>query len=141
MLKQSSDLDATFQALADPTRRQMVERLSGGPATVSELAAPLAMSLAAVMQHLTVLERGGLVRSEKIGRVRTVRLEPEALEPAEAWIAERKAMWQNKLDRLGVFLDDEAAADAAALEKAIGWNTQEPSIETPTTDSPTTEQE
>lgn len=143
MLKQPIDLDATFQALADPTRRLMVERLSDGPATVSELAAPLAMSLAAVMQHLAVLERGGLVQSEKIGRVRTVRLDPEALEPAEHWIAERKAMWQHKLDRLGDFLDDEAATEAAALETAIGWSAQQPASGTQAspTEANLTEQE
>ena len=93
-LQQSSaPLDLAFQALADPTRRVMVERLSRGPATVSELAAPFDMSLPAVVQHLAVLEASGLVPSEKVGRVRTCRLEPAALRSAEHWISERRASW------------------------------------------------
>ena len=105
MLNQSSSLDLAFQALADPTRRIMVERLSRGPASVSELARPLSMSLSAVVQHLAVLEAGGLVRSEKIGRVRTCRVEARALRNAERWIAERRASWERRLDRLGDYLD------------------------------------
>lgn len=93
-----------FQALADPSRRVMVERLSRGPASVSELAKPLAMSLPAVVQHLQVLEASGLVRSEKIGRVRTCRIEPSALRLAEQWITERRTSWERRLDRLGDFL-------------------------------------
>lgn len=106
MLNHSSSLDLAFQALADPTRRVMVDRLSRGPASVSELARPLAMSLSAVVQHLAVLEAGGLVRSEKIGRVRTCRVEPVALRKAERWIAERRASWERRLDRLGDYLDE-----------------------------------
>jgi DNA-binding transcriptional ArsR family regulator len=98
-------LDRTFAALADPTRRALVERLAQGPASVSELAAPLPMSLPAVMGHLKVLEESGLVKSEKAGRVRTCRIEPQMLSQAEAWVAERRAMWERKLDRLGAFLD------------------------------------
>jgi DNA-binding transcriptional ArsR family regulator len=87
-----SSLDQLFQALADPSRRAMVDRLTHGPAAVSELARPLAMSLPAVVQHLGVLERAGLVRSEKVGRVRTCRLEPAGLRTAEQWIADRRAV-------------------------------------------------
>lgn len=99
-------LDLAFQALADPSRRAMVERLVEGPATVSELAKPLAMSLPGVMQHLAVLEASGLVASEKVGRTRTCRIEPKALAQAERWIAERRALWERRLDRLGQFLDE-----------------------------------
>jgi DNA-binding transcriptional ArsR family regulator len=94
MLNQSISVDRLFQALADPTRRIMVERLSRGPASVSALAEPLAMSLPAVMQHLQVLAASGLVRSEKVGRVRTCRLEPRALRTVEQWITERRAGWE-----------------------------------------------
>ena len=99
-----SPLDLTFQALSDPTRRGIVERLSRGPASVSELARPLAMSLPAVVQHLQVLEASGLVRSEKVGRVRTCRVDREALRPVERWIEERKATWQQRFDQLDDFL-------------------------------------
>ena len=99
-------LDLMFQALADPVRRGMVERLCRGPASVSELAKPLAMSLSAVVQHLAVLEASGLVRSEKVGRVRTCRIEPAALRSAERWISERRASWERRLDRLGDFLSE-----------------------------------
>ena len=104
MLKQSAPLDKVFHALADPSRRGMVERLSRGPASVSELARPLEMSLAAVVQHLQVLETSGLVRSEKVGRVRTCRIEPAALRTAVQWIGERRAGWERRLDRLGDYL-------------------------------------
>jgi DNA-binding transcriptional ArsR family regulator len=104
MLNQSAALDLMFQALADPSRRVMVERLTRGPASVSELAKPLAMSLPAVVQHLQVLEASGLVRSEKVGRVRTCRIEPKALRTAEHWIAERRTIWERRLDRLGDYL-------------------------------------
>ncbi|HEU4561149.1 MAG TPA: metalloregulator ArsR/SmtB family transcription factor [Longimicrobium sp.] len=90
--------------MSDPTRRAMVERLTLGPASVSALAEPLSMSLPAVMQHLQVLEASGLVRSEKVGRVRTCRIEPAALRTAEEWIAQRRTSWERKLDRLGEFL-------------------------------------
>jgi DNA-binding transcriptional ArsR family regulator len=104
VLNQSVPLDRVFHALADPSRRDMVERLSRGPASVSELARPLAMSLAAVLQHLQVLEASGLVRSEKVGRVRTCRIEPSALRTAERWISERRTSWERRLDRLGEVL-------------------------------------
>jgi DNA-binding transcriptional ArsR family regulator len=96
-----------FQALADPTRRVMVERLSRGPASVSELARPLDMTLSAVVQHLGVLEASGLVRSEKAGRIRTCRIEPAALHTAEDWIARRRSTWERRLDRLGDFLAEQ----------------------------------
>ena len=91
MLNQAAPLDRVFHALADPSRRLMVERLSRGPASVSELARPLTMTLAAVVQHLQVLEASGLVRTEKVGRVRTCRIEPAALRTAEQWISERRS--------------------------------------------------
>ena len=104
MLNQSSDLDRLFHALADPARRAIVERLSRGPAPVSELARPLPMSLPSAMQHLGVLEAAGLVRSEKIGRVRTCAIEPQALSQAEQWINARRVEWERRLDRLGEYL-------------------------------------
>ena len=106
MLQQCAPLDRVFQALGDPTRRVMVERLSRGPASVSELAQPLAMSLSAVVQHLQVLESSGLVRSEKVGRVRTCRIDPAALRTAEQWITERRTSWERRFDRLGAYLDE-----------------------------------
>lgn len=108
MLNQSAPLDLMFQALSDPSRRVMVERLSRGPASVSELARPLAMSLPAVVQHLQVLEASGLVRSEKIGRVRTCRIDPTALGTAEHWLTERRIEWERRLDRLGDFLAEQS---------------------------------
>ncbi len=105
MLRQDAILDMAFQALADPSRRAMVERLAQGPATVSELAKPLAMSLPGVMQHLAVLEASGLVVSEKVGRSRTCRIEPKVFSQAECWIAECRARWERRLDRLAQFLD------------------------------------
>ncbi len=108
MLNQYAPLDLMFQALSDPSRRVMVERLSRGPASVSELARPLAMSLPAVVQHLQVLEASGLVRSEKIGRVRTCRIDPTALGTAEHWLTERRIEWERRLDRLGDFLAEQS---------------------------------
>ena len=104
MPNHSGSLDQVFQALADPTRRGMVERLIAGPASVSELSRPLDMSLPAAMQHLQVLEACGLVRSEKTGRVRTCRIEPAALRAAEAWITGQRTAWETRLDRLGDYL-------------------------------------
>ncbi len=105
MLQHHTPLDLAFQALSDPTRRAMVERLSRGPASVSELAAPMPMSMSAVVQHLKILEAAGLVASEKVGRVRTCRVEPRALSAAERWINERRRSVERSLDRLGAFLD------------------------------------
>ena len=104
MLNQMPDLDRLFSALADPTRRAMVERLSRSPASVSELARPLPMSLPAAMQHLGVLESVGLVRSQKTGRVRMCSIEPGALSLAEQWINARRTQWERRLDRLGNYL-------------------------------------
>jgi DNA-binding transcriptional ArsR family regulator len=104
MLKHDDELDLVFQSLADPTRRSILLRLSSGSASVSELAQPLQMSLPAVHQHLQVLEASGLVRSEKIGRVRTCHLEVRQLETAASWITERRATALRRLDRLGDYL-------------------------------------
>jgi DNA-binding transcriptional ArsR family regulator len=108
----NQSLDRVFQALADPTRRGMVERLVRGPASVSELSRPLDMSLPAAMQHLQVLEDAGLVRSEKAGRVRTCRIEPAALRAAEAWIADQRTAWETRLDRLGDYLAGHGTDDS-----------------------------
>ena len=102
------NLDLMFQALADPTRRAMIDRLSRGPASVSELAKPFDMSLPAVVQHLAALENSGLVSSQKVGRVRTVQMQPEALSLAEQWLNDRRTMWVKRLDRLGDFLAETA---------------------------------
>ncbi len=104
MLNQSTALDDMFHALADPGRRMMLDRLSRGPASVSELAKPLEMSLPAVVQHLQVLESSGLVRTEKVGRVRTCQIVPDALHRAEEWISQRRTLWERRLDRLGEVL-------------------------------------
>jgi DNA-binding transcriptional ArsR family regulator len=108
MLNQSAALDQMFQALADPTRRRMVERLSRGPASVSELAEPFAISLPAVVQHLKVLEQSGLVKTEKVGRVRTCSLDQKAMRQVEHWMAARRAIWEKRLDRLGEYLASQA---------------------------------
>jgi DNA-binding transcriptional ArsR family regulator len=104
MLNQSAALGKVFHALADPTRRMMVDRLSRGPASVGELAGPLSMSLAAVVQHLQVLEESGVIRTAKVGRVRTCRIGPAGLRVAEQWISQRRTLWESRLDRLGDYL-------------------------------------
>ena len=101
MLNNQQTLDLMFQALGDPTRRAMVERLSRGAASVSELAQPLDMTLSAVVQHLAILEGSGLVKSEKVGRVRTCRIDPDALQAVERWVNDRRIGWERRLDRLG----------------------------------------
>lgn len=98
------DLDRVFHALADPGRRRMLERLSQGPASVSELGKPLAMSLAAVLQHVQILEASGLVQSHKLGRTRTCSLNAGTLRSAERWISERRTSVERRLDRLGEYL-------------------------------------
>src|SRR3954464_5609595 len=98
------ELDLVFRALGDRTRRALVERLPRGAAWVSELAEPLTMSLAAVVQHLQVLESAGIVRSEKTGRVRTCRIEPEVLRAGGHWLGRQRTTWESRLDRLGDFL-------------------------------------
>jgi DNA-binding transcriptional ArsR family regulator len=105
MLNKVTALDQTFQALADPTRRAILAELTQRPSSVSKLAQPLAMSLPAVMQHLAVLEKSGLVRSEKVGRVRTCRIEARALGIAEQWISQRRLEWERQFDRLGTYLE------------------------------------
>ncbi len=104
VVNQTAGLDRAFHALADPSRRLIVERLALGPASVSELAQPLAMSLPAVMQHLQVLEASSLVASEKVGRVRTCRLEPDVLRRVEQWVIQQRTAWERRLDRLGDYL-------------------------------------
>jgi DNA-binding transcriptional ArsR family regulator len=107
MLNQGTDLDRAFHALADPSRRLIVERLARGPTSVSELAHPLSMSLSAVMQHLRVLEACSLIASEKAGRVRTCRIEPETLRQVEQWVTRQRTTWERRLDRLGDYLGEE----------------------------------
>jgi DNA-binding transcriptional ArsR family regulator len=111
MLNYAVDLDRVFHALADSGRRSMVERLSRGPASVSELGRPLGMSLSAVVQHVQVLESCGLVRTQKVGRTRTCSIDPAALRTAEDWIADRRSLWERRLDRLGDYLAATAPAD------------------------------
>jgi DNA-binding transcriptional ArsR family regulator len=104
MRKKKPNVDRVFHALGDPTRRAILEKLSEGPISVSRLADPLRITLAAVVQHLQVLEESGLVQTEKIGRVRTCRVEPAGLSVAERWIDDRRSMWERRLDRLGDLL-------------------------------------
>ena len=110
-------LDEVFHALSDPSRRRMLERLGAGPASVSELARPLPMTLAAVGQHLRVLTDSGLVVTTKTGRVRTCRLAPDALAPAEVWMRERRRTWRHRLDRLGEVLAVTGPPDATSTER------------------------
>jgi DNA-binding transcriptional ArsR family regulator len=110
-------LDRAFHALADPSRRQMIDRLTRGPASVSELARPLQMTLAAVVQHVQVLETSGLVESRKIGRVRTCSINPAGLAAIEQWLADRRTTWQRRLDRLGLVLDEPALPDTPRTPK------------------------
>ena len=111
VLNKKSNLDRMFHALADATRRSMLEQLGQGPASVSELARPLAVSLPAVVQHLQVLESAGLVSTRKVGRVRTCQLEPRALQQVERWIEQRRTAWERRLDRLGAYLAETADDD------------------------------
>lgn len=97
-------VDSVFHALGDPTRRAIVEKLSEGPLSVSRLATPLNMTLTAVVQHLQILEESGLVHTEKVGRVRTCRIERAGFSALERWIADRRSMWERRLDRLGNLL-------------------------------------
>jgi len=100
------NIDRVFHALGDPTRRAIVERLSEGAMSASRLAVPLDITVAAVVQHLQILEKSGLVRTTKVGRVRTCRIEPAGLSVAERWIAERRSMWERRFDRLGDLLEE-----------------------------------
>ncbi|HWC97974.1 MAG TPA: metalloregulator ArsR/SmtB family transcription factor [Candidatus Sulfopaludibacter sp.] len=104
MSTRKPSVDRVFHALADPTRRAIVEKLSRGPVSVSHLAEPLSITLAAVVQHVQILEDSGLVRTEKVGRVRTCRVEPIGFSVAEQWIHDRRTLWERRLDRLGAFL-------------------------------------
>ena len=110
-------VDRVFHALGDPTRRAMLEGLSRGPVSVSQLAKPLAISLAAVVQHLQILEESGVIRTEKLGRVRTCRIAPEGLRIAEQWINERMALWERRLDRLGELLAKSEAEEPPRKRK------------------------
>ena len=107
MLNFQPQLDLVFQALSDPTRRAIVERLGRGPVSVSQLAQPFAMSLPAVLQHVAVLEASGLLRSDKVGRVRTCQIDSRALSVAGRWIHERRTTWERRLDRLGAVLAEQ----------------------------------
>jgi DNA-binding transcriptional ArsR family regulator len=106
-------VDRVFHALGDPTRRAILERLSEGPASISHLARPLELTVAAVVQHVQVLEESGLVSTEKSGRVRTCRLEPRGFDAAEQWIGERRTQWQERFDRLEQLLDEPSSTDEA----------------------------
>jgi DNA-binding transcriptional ArsR family regulator len=106
MQSQTMQVDRVFHALGDPTRRAIVEKLSEGPVSVSKLAKPLRITLAAVVQHLQVLEKSGLVQTEKVGRVRTCRMETRGLSVAERWIEDRRSLWERRFERLGKLLDE-----------------------------------
>lgn len=103
---QHSRIDGVFHALADPTRRAIVERLASGPLSVTELAVPFSMTLSAVGQHVQALEASGLVRSKKRGRVRTVELSRETLRLAEHWFERHRTRWERRLDKLGALLSE-----------------------------------
>lgn len=106
-----SPLDTAFHALADPTRRAVVSRLTKGPACVTELAQPFAMGLPAFLKHLRVLEDGGLIATEKTGRIRTCRVRIERLRAAESWLGEQRALWQARTDRLAAYVETRMSAD------------------------------
>jgi DNA-binding transcriptional ArsR family regulator len=107
MPSRKDKLDRVFHALGDPTRREILEKLSQGPCSVSYLAGPLELTLAAVVQHLQVLEESGLIRTEKTGRVRTCVIDPKGLSIAAQWLEERRTPWERRFDRLGKLLEDE----------------------------------
>ena len=110
MAKRKIDVDRLFHALGDPTRRAILDRLSRGPLSVSELAAPLGVTLTAVAQHLEILEECGLAHTEKLGRVRTCRIESAGFDALEQWIRNHRTMWERKLERLNAFLEEEDEA-------------------------------
>lgn len=107
MAKRKIDVDRLFHALGDPTRRAMLDRLSQGPQSVSKLAAPLGITLTAVVQHLQILEECGLAHTEKLGRVRTCRIEAAGFDALEEWIRNHRTAWERKLDRLATFLEED----------------------------------
>jgi DNA-binding transcriptional ArsR family regulator len=123
---QHQALDRVFQALADPSRRAIVERLSRSDASVSELAQPFAMSLAAVVQHVQLLEACGLIRTEKVGRVRNCSLDRAALSQAELWLSQRRTFWEDNLDRLGDVLAAKKAAAPATNTTTAPRRTRKP---------------
>ncbi len=112
MFHDPRQIDLMFQALADPARRQMLERLSRSPASVREVAKPFDMTLSGIMQHLNLLESSGLIVTEKVGRVRTCRIEPKGFTRVEQWISERRSLWERRLDRLGGFLAEQSKSKA-----------------------------
>ncbi|HEX6833927.1 MAG TPA: metalloregulator ArsR/SmtB family transcription factor [Rudaea sp.] len=109
MLNHEPSVDNVFYALADPTRRAIVKQLSRGDASVSEIARPLDMSLAAVVQHVQVLEECGVIRTRKLGRVRTCRVDTQALALVEQWLSDRRTLWERNFDRLGAVLEERKA--------------------------------
>ncbi|MGA3011633.1 MAG: metalloregulator ArsR/SmtB family transcription factor [Terracidiphilus sp.] len=115
MSKKKPNIDRIFHALGDPTRRAMMEKLSQGTMSVSQLAEPFDMSLAAVVQHMQVLEESGLVQTEKVGRVRSCRIEPAGLDVMDQWIRARRSIWENRLDRLGELVGGDIAHSARRL--------------------------
>jgi DNA-binding transcriptional ArsR family regulator len=118
MLNKSSELDQIFHALSDPTRRAVLDRLTQGPASVSELAAPFETTLAAIVQHVQVLEASGLIATEKVGRTRTCRISADAVARAERWLGERRALWEARFDRLGALLEGRTATRAAKRKRS-----------------------
>jgi DNA-binding transcriptional ArsR family regulator len=116
MRDSSEVLDRAFHALADPSRRQMLARMGQGPASVSELARPLKMTLAAVVQHVQVLESSGLVSSQKVGRVRTCSINTDTMRVAEQWLTRSRAEWEQRLDRLEAVLDEQQAAESGRID-------------------------
>jgi DNA-binding transcriptional ArsR family regulator len=102
----SHSADRVFQAIADPTRRAIIERLSRAPSSVSDLAKPFDVTLAAVVQHVQVLEEAGIVRTEKLGRVRSCQLQPDGLRVVERWIADRRSAWEKSFDRLAAIIEE-----------------------------------
>ena len=103
-MAQHQPLDGLFLALSDPTRRAVIGRLSRGPASISELAAPFDMALPSFMKHIHQLEQSGWISSEKLGRVRTCRLDPATFTAAQAWLDEQRAVWDGRTDRLAAFV-------------------------------------
>jgi DNA-binding transcriptional ArsR family regulator len=113
-----ADLSGVFYALGDPTRRAVVGTLGRGPETVSALAAPFAMALPSFLKHLSVLERSGVIRSTKAGRVRTCELVPRALRPAERWLAEQRATWEARSDRMAAFVENLHQEDTSRAQRS-----------------------
>jgi DNA-binding transcriptional ArsR family regulator len=115
-------VDRVFHALAEPTRRAIVERLTAGPSSVSDLAQPFDSTLAAIVQHIQVLEQSGVIRTEKVGRTRTCRIDPAGLNLAAQWIADRRALWERRFDRLGDILAEDEEAPVTTTKKTTTKN-------------------